>query len=104
MNPEQLTKEIESLAARIKLVEKTTGVLDREIPVPCPWCNLGEKRIEVKPVEHWFAVRCLNCGAMGPNMARAQDAIWSWNQFVTHRGTVPLSENNYLRKETDYGL
>lgn len=78
-----------SILERLDRLEKMTGIADKFIPLPCPYC--GEKsdsEIRVEPIDNggWFAAICQRCHASGPHMRNAQDAIWGWNQFVSHRG------------------
>lgn len=52
---------------------------------PCPWC--GEKiELEIRALgdEEYDEchVRCINCGAMGPEADNIIDAIKQWNKVV----------------------
>ena len=79
---------INDLSNRVRQLERVTGVADREIPIRCPWCVGRDSEVKVKSVAGWFVACCQGCGANGPNMLESKDAIWGWNQFVSHRGKV----------------
>lgn len=50
------------------------------------WPTLENLKERVKTLEQVTGV--VSCNANGPNMLKSEDAIWGWNQFVSHRGKV----------------
>lgn len=71
---------------RLDRLEKMTGIADKFIPLSCPFCIDSEIRVESVDDGGWFTAICQRCHASGPHMRNAQDAIWGWNQLVSHRG------------------
>lgn len=81
------------LAERISRLEQTTGVAQRDIPIPCPFCDDINVRV-IKITERepsicvTYIVLCEHCGASGPKVKEEKDAILVWNKFVSHHGKV----------------
>lgn len=47
---------------------------------PCPFCGSDCVGLEVAPREHWPAVRCDDCGTLGPSIHtdhKAAMALWN---------------------------
>lgn len=101
-----LQTAIQDLSDRVKQLEQTTAVTDRETReyLPCPFCGLKGQPVVMRFAENDHCnVACLNCGSRGPNTINPKEAIWSWNQFVSHRGKLlPSITNNLPQKDADY--
>lgn len=97
----ELWPTIDNLEDKVKRLEQLGGVEDREIPIPCPFCGQTSDLLNVQSflgtdmtgltgkALTWYAVECKKCYSHGPGMQSEKDAIWGWNQFVSHRGKVP---------------
>lgn len=53
--------------------------LGRAIEGPCIVSRIAEPQ---EPASVMYAVRCMGCGATGPSMPSAQEAVEAWNQTV----------------------
>lgn len=95
---EHLETLVDNLVARIRKLEETISMANREggmIALPCPFCIAEDKNLYVDSFPHpntrfpsRFAVRCKVCFAQGPQVTYGNDAIPAWNKFVSHHGKV----------------
>lgn len=99
---EHLEALVDNLVARIRKLEETTSMANREggrecgtIALPCPFCIAEDENLHVDSFPHpntrfpsKFAVRCNVCFAQGPQVTYGNDAISAWNKFVSHHGKV----------------
>lgn len=77
------------LEERVKRLEQIAGIACKTIPLSCPFCGEKAEGIEVKQAGAWFVATCRGCGGAGPGVSNPQDAIMTWNKFVSHHGKVP---------------
>jgi hypothetical protein len=62
---------------------------------PCPFCRCTNERSELPVVSYprmhgfynWY-VRCLNCGAAGPDAPSRDEAVEKWNKGHDSQGRV----------------
>lgn len=103
-NNKQLLAEIENLKlclsellSRVNILEDT----NKEVPrfIQCPFCGEhNTSKVTVVIIKYnsvdWFAGQCSLCKATGPQVVRESEALWAWNQFVSHRGKVNSREKD----------
>jgi len=50
------------------------------IDLECPFCGPGDHKVVTVDAQGSLAVRCLNCGAYGPETSTTDDRAWElWN-------------------------